>query len=115
MFNPVNVEPRDGYTIWLQFADGVEGELDISHWVERPYFASLQNREVFERVHISDHDSISWGFVHEKYPDIEVETCDETSYARLLGISLETIREMDWEELYDAIDEARKVYNLVKA
>ena len=27
---PVAVEPRDGYRIWLRYADGVEGEVDLS-------------------------------------------------------------------------------------
>ena len=30
MLSPVAAEAREGYRIWLRFADGVEGELDVS-------------------------------------------------------------------------------------
>ena len=89
------------------FADGVEGELDVSHWVEWPTFAALKDREVFETVHISDHDSISWGVIN----NVEVETCPESSYARLVGVKLEDIQTMDWDEFDQAVEKGHREYH----
>lgn len=116
LIDPVEVEARDGYSIWLRFEDGVEGELDISHWIEKPYFAPLLDREVFESVHISDHGSISWGFpngygYNGDGMGMEVDTCAESSYARLLGISLNDIQTMDWDEFYGAVEKAHEEYH----
>jgi hypothetical protein len=38
-----------GYTIWLRFSDGVEGELDLSKELHGPIFEPLRNVEVFRQ------------------------------------------------------------------
>ena len=33
MIRPTEVEPRDGFRIWLRYQDGTMGEIDLSHLV----------------------------------------------------------------------------------
>ena len=49
---PVAVEARGGYRLWLRYADGVEGEVDLTEAVERlgpEVFEDWKNRNFFER------------------------------------------------------------------
>ena len=32
---PVAVKPRPNHRIWVRFADGIEGKIDLSRWVRR--------------------------------------------------------------------------------
>ena len=45
------VEARhvDGYTVWLRFNDGAEGEVDLSAQLYGPIFEPLKNVEFFRR------------------------------------------------------------------
>jgi hypothetical protein len=45
------VEARhvDGYTVWLRFGDGAEGEVDLSAQLYGPIFEPLKNVEFFRR------------------------------------------------------------------
>ena len=36
-----------GYTIWLRFSDGAEGEIDLTEVLHGPIFEPLKNPEVF--------------------------------------------------------------------
>ena len=36
-----------GYTIWLRFSDGAEGEIDLTGELHGPIFEPLKNPEVF--------------------------------------------------------------------
>ena len=35
---PTNVEPRDGFHIWLEYDDGAQGEVDLSHLAGKGIF-----------------------------------------------------------------------------
>ena len=86
---PVAVEPRDGYTIWLRFSDGVEGEVDLSYLSGIGVFKVWDDRSVFENVYI-DGTAITWGCPDGFGPGkehTELDTCSETYYANLLGFS----------------------------
>ena len=58
---PVAVEPRDGYRIWLHYADGVEGEVDLSAVAGKGVFAVWLKPGFCNRVHVSEWRSIVWG------------------------------------------------------
>lgn len=50
----VKVEPRGGYRIWLQFQDGVEGELDLEPRLSfQGVFAPLRDPAYFARVRVN--------------------------------------------------------------
>jgi hypothetical protein len=38
-----------GYTIWLRFSDGAEGEVDLSHELRGPIFEPLRNVDTFRQ------------------------------------------------------------------
>lgn len=50
----VKVEPRGGYRIWLQFQDGVEGEVDLEPRLSfQGVFAPLRDPTYFARVRVN--------------------------------------------------------------
>ena len=50
----VKVEPRGGYRLWLQFQDGVEGEVDVEPLLSfRGVFAPLRDPSYFARVRVN--------------------------------------------------------------
>jgi hypothetical protein len=55
MLNDVaRVEPRGGYRLWLQFQDGIEGEIDLEpHLTFQGVFAPLRDATYFARVRVS--------------------------------------------------------------
>ena len=95
--NPIAVEPRDSFRIWLRFADGVEGELDMSHIKGKGVFNALSDRQFFEGVHVNASNVVSWDFS----PDgVELDFGAETMYARLLRISKEELADIDDEDAF---------------
>lgn len=58
----VKVEPRGGYRLWLQFQDGVEGEVDLEPLFSfQGVFAPLRDPAYFARVRLNpDLGTISW-------------------------------------------------------
>lgn len=58
----VKVEPRGGYRLWLQFQDGVEGEIDLGPRLEfQGVFAPLRDPVYFARVRVNPElGTISW-------------------------------------------------------
>lgn len=59
MLVPTEVKPLAGYRMWLQFSDGVEGEIDLSHLACAGPFQAWQDRTFFESVQICG-NSIIW-------------------------------------------------------
>jgi hypothetical protein len=60
--NVVKVEPRGGYRIWLQFQDGVEGEVDLGPLLSfQGVFTPLRDPTYFARVRVNrDLGTICW-------------------------------------------------------
>ncbi len=77
LLRPVAVEPRDGYRIWLRYADGTEGEVDLSHLVGLGVFRAWEDPTFFERVHLDDFGSIAWSE--------ELDMCPDALYMELTG------------------------------
>ena len=57
---PVAIEPREGFRIRLRYADGVEGEADLSDLAGEGVFAAWLDRAFFETVRITDRSEIVW-------------------------------------------------------
>ena len=58
----VDVEPRQGWTIWVRFEDGTEGEADVSNLRNLSVFAELRDRKVFESVYVHPElKVVCWG------------------------------------------------------
>jgi hypothetical protein len=75
MKKAVDVKALNGHRIWLRFADGVEGEVDLSHLAGRGVFKAWADRKVFESVHVDASGAIAW--------NEELELCPDALYLRL--------------------------------
>ena len=83
MIHATDVEPRDGYRIWLRYSDGAAGEVDLSNMAGRGVFKVWLDRTVFEGVHVSGHGSIAWSD--------DIELCEDALYMTLTGKSAEEL------------------------
>lgn len=81
MVRAMEVRPRDGYCIWLRYSDGTAGEIDLSDLVGKGVFRAWRDHNLFNRVHITPHGSISWSG--------GIEICPDSLYADLTGESAE--------------------------
>ena len=77
MPEPIRVEPREGYRIYVEYDDGACGEVDFSHKVGRGVFKIWDEPGVFEQVYITEDRAIGWS------DDLEV--CPDAVYFRLTG------------------------------
>ncbi len=116
MLSPTAVEPRDGYNIWLQFVDGIEGMVDVSYLASHGKYAALADRTVFERVHINEDGVVSWGCPdgYNIDADSELEICTESDYIALLGLNPSEVWGMERESRNRIIREARDEYETAK-
>ena len=60
MIQAVDVEPRAGYRIWLNYSDGASGEVDLSGFAGRGVFVAWNDRSFFESVEIRGGRVIAW-------------------------------------------------------
>ena len=74
---PTEVVPREGYRLWLRYADGVAGEVDLSDLAGRGVFEAWKNRACFETVRIAEGGGIAWGE--------DIELCPDALYMKLTG------------------------------
>ena len=52
MKKAVQAKPLDGYRLWLKYADGTAGEVDLSDLAGRGVFRAWSDRKLFEAVTI---------------------------------------------------------------
>ena len=84
MIRPTEVEPRDGYRIWLRYADGSAGEIDLSHLAGRGVFEAWKNRAFFEMIHIAPPGATAWGE--------DIELCPDALYIQLTKQAFDDLR-----------------------
>ena len=58
---PTRVEAHEGYQIWVEFEDGVQGTIDLSGFVECGVWNAWEDRSFFEIVRITPYRAIGWG------------------------------------------------------
>ena len=71
------IMPRDNYTLWLRFDDGVEGTVDLSHLVGRGAFAAWNDPAVFGKARITEAGAVEW-------PG-EIDLCPDSLYLKVTG------------------------------
>jgi hypothetical protein len=55
------VETRPGYRVWIRFADGAEGEVDLSDLVGTGVFRRWEDPSEFEKVFIDEETgTLAW-------------------------------------------------------
>lgn len=60
-YEVVEIAKRGGYRLWLRFADGSTGEVDIAELLD-PFpglFAPLRDQSIFDQVRV-DLDTLAW-------------------------------------------------------
>jgi len=77
MFKPIRVKPLPNYRLWLEYADGVAGEVNLSHLAGKGVFALWNDYAAFERVYIGDGGAIAW--------TEEIEICPDAVYMKITG------------------------------
>ena len=83
LVRPIAVAPRAGFRIWLEYDDGAQGEVDLSHLAGKGVFKAWDDRAFFERVHIAPSRAIAWSD--------DVDLCADALYLRLTGLAIEDV------------------------
>jgi hypothetical protein len=79
MIQPLLVRALPNYRIYLEFADGAKGEVDLSDLAGKGVFDRWNDYYFFEQVHIGDHREIKW--------NDDIELCADSLYLKLTGQS----------------------------
>lgn len=77
MFQLAEVKVLQGYRLWLRYADGVEGEVDLSDLAGRGVFEAWQDRRFFDKVRIENGRTLVWGE--------HLDLCADALYLRMSG------------------------------
>ncbi len=83
MFRPVEIQALPDFRLRLRYADGVQGEVDLSAFAGRGVFALWNEPGAFERVYVGPGGAIAWSD--------EVEICPDSLYLRITGRRPETV------------------------
>jgi hypothetical protein len=79
----VNVEPLFNHRLRLQYADGVTGIVDLSHWVNKGVFHLWNDPAAFERVSNGESGEVRWSD--------KVALCGDALYLNITGEQPEDI------------------------
>ncbi len=77
MLKIIKVEPLPGYRLHLQYADGVAGDVDLSHLVGKGVFRAWNDPEAFRRVSLGSGGKLRWSD--------EVDLCADALYLEITG------------------------------
>ncbi len=83
MVKPVSITALPGYKLRVEYADGVTGEVELSHLVGKGVFAAWNDPTVFESVAIGDQGEIRW--------NDDIDLCSDAIYLEITGKSPEDI------------------------
>ena len=79
MTNVLEVRACERYRIWIRFADGSAGEIDISDLADKGVFQAWNEQGFFGKVHLAPHGAVAWS--------AEIELCPDSLYMELTGKS----------------------------
>ena len=75
----VDVEARTGYRVWIRFADGIDGEIDLSDLVGSGVFKIWQDPSEFRKVVVDrETGTIAW-------PG-GIDLCPDTLYEDVIAV-----------------------------
>jgi hypothetical protein len=83
LVKPIRVEPRPEYRLYIEFADGMRGEIDLSRLVGRGVFEVWKDRSFFDKVRLGEHRQIKW--------DDDIELSADSLYLELTHKSPEDL------------------------
>jgi len=73
----VEIRPEPDCRLWIRFADGTEGRIDLSFLKGRGVFEIWNTPGVFEKATIGSGGEVAWGEA--------VDLCADALYIRLTG------------------------------
>lgn len=76
MVKPVEVKALPNYRIWLRYADGVEGQVDLSDVVGKGVFQLWNDARAFEQVYLGAQGQVAWSD--------EIDLCPDALYLELV-------------------------------
>jgi hypothetical protein len=89
--NPIEVRATSDKSIWILFADGVSGEIDLSHLRGKGVFKKWENTVPFSSVHINpENHVVAW--------DNELEIDADNLYLELIGKTFD-----EWQKEHEPI------------
>jgi hypothetical protein len=83
MIKLVEVKALPNYKLWLRYADGVAGTLDLADLVGQGVFALWNDPVEFQKAHMGPGGEIAW--------TDEVDICADAAYLDLTGKKPEDI------------------------
>jgi Protein of unknown function (DUF2442) len=83
LVKPIRVEALAEYRLYIEFADGERGEVDLSRLVGRGVFEVWKNRNFFDNVRLGDHRQVKW--------DDDIELSADSLYLELTHKSPEDL------------------------
>lgn len=58
----IKCEPHDDYKLWIQFDDGMDGEVNLKDFVGKGVFSAWNSVDFFNSVYVSKKtDTVTWG------------------------------------------------------
>ncbi len=79
MTNVLEVRACERYRIWIRFADGSAGEIDLSDLADKGVFQAWEDQDLFAKAHLAPHGAVAWS--------AEIELCPDSLYLELTGKS----------------------------
>jgi len=77
----IKVKASDNYTIFVWFADGVQGSVDLNHLANKGIFQEWDKNNLFTQVHIDDNGAIAW--------NDDIDICPDNVYLQIKGLTFE--------------------------
>ena len=78
MHRIIEVKPLPGYRLQLKYADGIQGEVNLSHLAGKGVFKAWEDAEFFNSVHINkENRTVEW--------EGGIDLCPDNLYAKIVG------------------------------
>jgi hypothetical protein len=79
------VEPRRSHRLYVEFADGITGVVDLSDRLFGPVFEPLRDAALFDQVSIDEFGAICWPNGADLAPDAVYRRLVEARHASATG------------------------------
>ena len=100
-----SVRHAGGYSILVEYEDGLCSTLDMSYLLDKPFYAPLRDKSLFEQVYVNEAQTVSWGLADPGNSMSELDICPDTLYARSVGMTLSEIYGFDNSDaFYDEVE-----------
>jgi hypothetical protein len=83
MFKIVEVRPLPQFRLWLKFADGVTGEVDLSGLAGQGVFAVWNEPGAFDSVRLGSRGEVCW--------NDDIDLCPDALYLEVTGQTPEQV------------------------